>query len=130
MAMSTDEEAIRNLLGRHAQLTDDGDVAGRVKLYVEDGAYQMGEQRSVGRQQIEASFSATAPNMAGGKHVTSNMVIELQSGTADVRTDFAYFRTSVDGVTAVAVGRYYDKVEKHDGEWLIRERRIVPVTPG
>src|SRR5580692_3353729 len=35
--MATDEDAIRDLVGLHAQLTDDGEYEERVKLYTEDG---------------------------------------------------------------------------------------------
>jgi uncharacterized protein (TIGR02246 family) len=128
--MSTDEEAIRGLLGKLAQLTDDGDVDERVKLYLDDGTFEMGGRRASGRDEIAAAFAATAANAQGGKHITANTVIELQEDKADVRTDWVYFRGMADGVVPAAIGRYYDKLEKKSGGWLIRERRIVPTAPG
>jgi 3-phenylpropionate/cinnamic acid dioxygenase small subunit len=124
--MSTDEEMIRNLLGRHAQLTDDGEVAERVKLYLDDGVFQMGDRRSTGHQEIEAAFSVSA-GVKGGKHITANMVIDVRSEKASVQTDFTFLRATAEGVVIVAVGRYYDSLEKHQGGWMIRERRIVPL---
>jgi ketosteroid isomerase-like protein len=127
--MSTDQEAIRNLLGKHAQLTDDGEVAQRVKLYVDDGAFQMGTRRSSGLAEIEAAFAANAANAKGGKHITSNMVIDLSNDEAHVQTDFAFFSTTDKGIVPAATGRYYDTLVKHDGVWLYRERRVVILTP-
>ena len=125
--MSTDEEAIRKVLGTLVQLTDDGDVNERLKLYAEDGVFELGGRRVTGHAEIAAVFSANAATAKGGKHITSNMVIELQDAKADVRTDWAVFRATADGVVPVAIGRYYDTLEKRDDQWLIRERRAVPL---
>ncbi len=122
--MISDHDAIRNLLGRHAQLADDGDVDQRVDLYTADGAFQMGERRSIGHEELRAGFAATASGAKGGKHILSNTVIELEGATAQVQTDFAVFRASAEGIAAMATGRYYDTLAKHGDHWLISERRL------
>jgi len=123
--MSSDEDAIRNLLGRHAQLTDDGDVGARVSLYLDDGAFEMGGRRSSGHAELRTAFTETAARLKNGKHMTANMVIAVESDRATVQTDWTYMRVSTDGVEATAVGRYFDTLEKLRGMWLIRERRVV-----
>jgi len=122
--MSADTDAIRNLLGRHAQLADDGDVDLRVDLYVPDGIFIMGERRSVGRDQLRAAFGATAATPRGGKHILSNTVIEHQGSGAKVQTDFAVFRNSPEGIVPFAIGRYYDTLVKLDDGWRFAERRL------
>jgi hypothetical protein len=57
------------------------------------------------------------------------MVIDLNGDRADVRTDFAMVKPSPEGNTVLAVGRYYDVLEKHDGAWLYRERKITFLLP-
>src|SRR5438067_827193 len=94
VGMTTDEEAIRNLIGRHAQLTDDGLAEERVQLYVKDGVFIQGDQRYEGHDAITTAFSAGKDPARRGKHITSNMVIELEGDKADVRTDFAMVKPS------------------------------------
>ena len=127
--MTTDEEAIRNLVGLHAQLTDDGLAEDRVQLYVKDGVFIQGDQRFEGHDEITKAFSAGKDPARRGKHITSNMVIDLKGDHADVRTDFIMVKPSAEGNTVLAVGRYYDILEKHDGKWLYRERKITFVLP-
>jgi hypothetical protein len=128
-AMTTDEESIRNLIGMHAQLTDDGLAEDRVNLYVKDGVFIQGEQRSEGRDELTKTFSLGKDPARRGKHITSNMVIDIKGDRAEVRTDFAMVKPSPEGMNVLAIGRYYDILEKHDGEWLYRERKITFLTP-
>ena len=57
------------------------------------------------------------------------MVIDIKGDRAEVRTDFAMVKPSPEGMNVLAIGRYYDILEKHDGEWLYRERKITFLTP-
>src|SRR5207245_9262051 len=90
----TDEEAIRTLVARHAQLTDDGAVSERVKLYVEDGVFDMAGQRVVGREAMAEAWGKTAETARQRKHITSNTVIEIEGDSAKVQTAFAFFRVA------------------------------------
>ena len=122
--MPTDEEAIRNLIGLHSQLTDDGDYERRVDLYTDDGVFTMGEATSVGREELLASFAATSAPERRGKHITANTVLEIDGDTASARTDFFFSLPSADGPKPLAAGRYFDTFAKRDGRWLYTRRQI------
>jgi ketosteroid isomerase-like protein len=120
----TDEEAIRNLIGLHSQLTDDGAYEQRVELYTEDGVFIMGDATSSGREELTAAFAATSAPERRGKHITANTVMEIDGDTAGVRTDFFFLLPSPDGLKPLAAGRYVDTFVKVGGQWRYRERRI------
>ena len=122
--MPTDEEAIRNLIGLHSQLTDDGDYEQRVDLYTDDGAFTMGDATSTGREELLASFAATSAPERRGKHITANTVLEIDGDTASARTDFFFSLPSPDGPKPLAAGRYFDTFAKSDGRWLYTQRQI------
>jgi ketosteroid isomerase-like protein len=120
----TDEEAIRNLIGLHSQLTDDGDYERRVELYTEDGVFTMGDATSTGREELSAAFAATSAPERRGKHITANTVMDIDGDSASVQTDFFFLLPSADGLKPLAAGRYFDTFVKVGGHWLYRERRI------
>jgi uncharacterized protein (TIGR02246 family) len=120
----TDEEAIRNLIGLHSQLTDDGDYERRVDLYTDDGVFTMGDATSTGRDELLATFAATSAPERRGKHITANTVMEIEGDTASARTDFFFSLPSPDGLKPLAAGRYADAFVKRDGRWLYSRRLI------
>jgi uncharacterized protein (TIGR02246 family) len=120
----TDEEAIRNLIGLHSQLTDDGDYERRVDLYTDDGVFTMGDSTSTGRDELLATFAATSAPERRGKHITANTVMEIEGDTASARTDFFFSLPSPDGLKPLAAGRYADAFVKRDGRWLYSRRLI------
>ncbi len=122
--MPTDEEAIRNLLGLHSQLTDDGAYEQRVELYTDDGVFIMGEATSTGREEMSAAFAATSAPERRGKHIIANTVMEIDGDTANAQTDFFFLLPSADGLKPLAAGRYYDTFAKKNGRWLYTQRRI------
>ncbi|MGA7419498.1 MAG: nuclear transport factor 2 family protein [Acidimicrobiales bacterium] len=122
--MPTDEEAIRNLIGLHSQLTDDGDYERRVDLYTDDGVFTMGDATSTGRDELLATFAATSAPERRGKHITANTVMEIEGDTASARTDFFFSLPSPDGLKPLAAGRYADVFVKRDGRWLYSRRLI------
>jgi uncharacterized protein (TIGR02246 family) len=120
----TDEEAIRNLIGLHSQLTDDGDYERRVDLYTDDGVFTMGDATSTGRDELLATFAATSAPERRGKHITANTVMEIEGDTASARTDFFFSLPSPEGLKPLAAGRYADAFVKRDGRWLYARRLI------
>lgn len=127
--MPEDREAIRELIHRHAQLTDDAEVEPRVLLYAPDGRFT-GPDGSVaeGHAAIRAAFSKTAPSAKGGKHITSNVVVELDGDRATAFTDFAFFRVGTGGLTPFAAGRYHDTFVRTAGGWRYASRVISILT--
>jgi len=84
--MPTDEDAIRNLIALHAQMTDDGEAKERVNLYTEDGEFDFAGVKSVGRDALAATFAASSDPARRGKHITANMVIEIDDARGVART--------------------------------------------
>jgi ketosteroid isomerase-like protein len=123
-----DEGAVRaelmELVGRHAQLTDDGDWETRVGLYTEDGEFTSldGVPRR-GGDALREAFSATAGRIAG-KHITSNTVLVVEGDRASGLTDYAFFMVTKDAIVPTSVGRYHDEFVKGSDGWRFRSRRI------
>ena len=123
-----DRVALLELIGRHAQLTDDGDWETRVALYTDDGEFtSLDGVLRTGRNALKESFSATAGRMAG-KHITSNTVLEINGDRASGLTDYAFFLVTTEGISAISVGRYHDVFVKGPDGWRFRSRRILPLT--
>jgi uncharacterized protein (TIGR02246 family) len=120
----SEEEAIRNLIGLHSQLTDDGDYERRVDLYTPDGVFVMGDATSTGKEELKVAFASTSAPERRGKHITANTVMEIDGDTARAATDFFFLLPSPDGLKPLAAGRYADTFVKRDGRWLYTERRI------
>jgi 3-phenylpropionate/cinnamic acid dioxygenase small subunit len=127
---AADRIELIELVGRHAQLTDDGEWETRVGLYTEDGEFTSldGVLRR-GRDELREAFSATAGRITG-KHITSNTVLTLDGDRASGRTDYAFFMVTGDAIVPGSVGRYHDEFVKGSDGWRFRSRRIVPLTGG
>jgi len=123
-----DRVELFELVGRHAQLTDDGDWETRVDLYTEDGEFTSldGVLRR-GRDELRQAFSATAGRMVG-KHITANTVVTIDGDRASGRTDYAFFMVTGDAILPASVGRYHDEFVKGSDGWRFRSRRIEPLT--
>jgi hypothetical protein len=120
--MPTDEDVIRNLIGRHAQLTDDAATKERVQLYVEDGVFTMGPTTATGHDQLLEAFTVGSAPERLGKHVTANTVVEVKGDTAEANTDFLFILPKPEGLTPFAVGRYTDTFTKVNGQWFFKKR--------
>jgi 3-phenylpropionate/cinnamic acid dioxygenase small subunit len=62
------------------------------------------------------------------KHVTTNITIEInqEAGTALSRSYFTALQ-ALPGLALqpIAVGRYHDRFDYHDGQWRFTERRVL-----
>ena len=61
------------------------------------------------------------------KHVTTNIVIEVdeEAGTALSRSYFTALQALPDfSLQPIVSGRYQDRFERSDGQWLFVERRV------
>src|SRR6185436_3482094 len=98
--MSEDREAIRDLIHRHAQLGDDAETEARLALYVEDGSFTGPDGvPAQGLAAVRAAFEKNAATAKGGKHITSNILIDVDGDKAKASTDFAVFRHGTGGLT-------------------------------
>ena len=101
--MPTDEEAIRNLIGLHSQLTDDGEYERRVQLYTEDGVFDRGP-----------GLTSTTGNKAMGALLAS------PAHQAAIAGGLAHFtglpHVTIDGDEAVVISYLQILTPKKTGE--------------
>lgn len=127
---SADRDAIRELIAKHAQMSDDAIVEERVALYAPDGVFTGPDGvANTGHDAIRAAFSKTAAGAKGGKHITSNTVVELEGDKATAFTDFAFFRMGTGGLSPFAAGRYRDTFVKTADGWRYASRLITFLAP-
>lgn len=127
--------AIERLLHDYAARIDAGDFAGVGALFA-DGAIAMadGTRIAEGAEAVEALYVATTRRYDDDgtphtKHVTTNISVDLDDAgeRAVVRSYFTVFQGLADfPLQAIISGRYEDLVERVDGAWAFRERRMHP----
>ena len=143
-APAEDREAIRALVARSGQLLDAGEYGAYTELFSADAAYTLeADSPEIGRRMVwlhldrdaMAQLLAEAPqhvhDLAGRTHLITVDAIEFdeEMAHAAVRSTFAVFRTTPEGVSAVyAVGSYSDRMERSGPNWLISSRNVKVAT--
>jgi ketosteroid isomerase-like protein len=125
--------AIEQLLNRYCHKLDQGDVDAVVVLFAEDAVlipeYE-GSGEHTGRDAIRAWYSNYGRSVSaaarGLRHKISTAAIEIDG---DEATSACYLDAdSIDvrsGKRSLVGGRYLDKLVRREGQWLIKQRRIV-----
>lgn len=129
--MTSDEQAIRNLLFSYAEQIDRGDITGMARLF-EHAAYRAGEQAPLTDwREVERLNKSLVLIYADGtpktQHVTTNVWIEVEPGghAASARSRFTVLQAVPGAALQVIVaGRYHDRFEKADGAWRFSARHI------
>jgi ketosteroid isomerase-like protein len=128
-AVMSDEEAIRNLIGRYAHAIDDDDLATVETLLTED--VQLVENGVVltPRSRLLAMIKAFQEKMQDSevladKHLYLNSVIHVDGDRATVLSDAVVVKCDADGWHITAVGRYDDVVVRLDDGWRFSRRVI------
>ncbi len=123
-----DKAAIRELQSAYCFRMDDADFAGVAALFTPDGDWIASYRQAHGRAEIEDLLTRINPRQGDGptrKHVITNGLIELDGDQASSRTSYIAFADTGDGPAPVVVGVYMDRLARHEGEWLLAERRLV-----
>src|SRR6266567_6259471 len=122
--------AIENLIATYAELVDDGDFAA-VGILLADATFTGGTGPVSGRDAIEKMLRDNLIVYDDGtprtKHVTTNLAIDVdeQGGTATSRSYFTALQALPDmALQPIVSGRYYDRFERHQGQWRFVERRV------
>jgi SnoaL-like domain len=124
---------VANLIARYAELIDAGDFDGLAALLGEAGVGAGdGPSLLTGKEALRKLFVATTRRYPDGtpgtKHVTTNLIIEIDSGatTAAARSYFTVLQ-AVPGLPLqpILAGRYHDRFERPDGVWRFSERRYL-----
>jgi hypothetical protein len=131
--MSDDWHAIETLIMTYAERVDLGDFAGVADLF--DGAtYRsvLGDEIMVqeGSDAVLATFEGMVRRYPDGtprtKHVTTNVVVEVDGDTATSRCYFTVLQqTDVLPLQPIIGGRYQDAFAKRDGTWRFTDRLII-----
>lgn len=129
--MTSDEQAIRNLLFRYAERIDRGDLDGMARLF-EHATYRAGEQAPIADwRQVAALNQSLIRLYEDGtpktQHVTTNVRIELDpSGLAAAASSRFTVLQAAPGapLQIIVAGRYDDRFEKVDGAWRFSARHI------
>ncbi|GAB2900807.1 nuclear transport factor 2 family protein [Paraburkholderia jirisanensis] len=127
MSTADDKDAIRELLARYCFLLDDYQLPEFAALFTADGRWISRNGAATGPQEIERLLRGLVPVPGPGtrrRHLTTNVLIELQGDIATVRSYFMVVRDTPDGPAIAVAGRYEDEVVRHDEGWLFRSRRL------
>jgi hypothetical protein len=130
--MSDDWHAIETLIMTYAERVDLGDFAGVADLF--DGAtYRsaLGDDVMVqdGRDAVLSTFETLVRRYPDGtprtKHVTTNVMVELDGDTATARSYYTVMQqTEVLPLQPIICGRYHDAFAKRGGAWRFTDRLI------
>jgi SnoaL-like domain len=118
------ELAIARTLAVYCHRCDDGDFAELVDQFTTDGSFAYLGEEITGHEQLRAWFESKQPPDRRGKHLTMNVVVDIDGDRARAVSDFVFLRL-VDGSPSPAVaGRYRDELQCVNGRWLIGRREV------
>jgi 3-phenylpropionate/cinnamic acid dioxygenase small subunit len=124
------ERDIENLIGRYAELVDNGDFAGAGELFA-FGTFHGSSSAFTGTAAVAGMLHDQIRLYPNGtpltRHVTTNLIVEVdeEAGTATSRSSVTIFQATSDlPLQAIAVGRYADEFRRVDGAWWFSSRRV------
>lgn len=123
-----EKDAIREVLAEYCFRLDGGQFADMAALFTEDGTWDTAFGKATGRAAI-ADFARGLREKGPqprprGVHLTTNIVIELDSNIAKVRSNWTVVQNSASGPQIGSGGGYADELVKQNGKWLFRYRKI------
>ena len=124
-----DELQISRVLARYCHLIDDGRFDDVVALFTADGSFAFGDLAATGHAELRSWFEQMQPPELRGKHLTTNVVVEVDGDEAVVVSDFVFFAFRERRLVPMVAGRYRDELTRVDGGWLIRRRDSEQVRP-
>jgi 3-phenylpropionate/cinnamic acid dioxygenase small subunit len=132
--VTTDREAITDLVYAYAERIDVGDFEGVADLFAEaELTFEGFTQGRPGREKILAMYEASTRRYDDGtpktKHVMTNVVVEVGDDrrSATARTYFTVLQ-AVPGVLSlqpIIAGRYRDAFTHTDGSWRFSHRHML-----
>ncbi|WP_182909262.1 nuclear transport factor 2 family protein [Microbispora sp. H13382] len=128
-SVSTEDRlAVMALLAEHAYRNDHGLTDTLWELYGEKCRSEGPMGTMVGRDAIRQWGIRRLGNPSKVRHVLSNIRVFWSEGRLCATSYYVAFRdTHANAATPASVGEYHDTFEKVGDEWLLAERRVVPV---
>jgi hypothetical protein len=119
-----DRQDILDCLVREARGRDRHDAPMTSSCYWPDGADEHGHNISPGPVYGEKANIGHAAKFSANQHNLSNHTCEIEGDVANCETYVVGGLLSPDQKTCkIAIGRYFDRLEKRNGEWRIKLRR-------
>ena len=131
-APADDWHAVETLIMTYAERVDLGDFAGVAALF-EHATYRAEHGGEVASQEGSAAVLATFEGMVRRyddgtprtKHVTTNLMVELDGDSATSRCYYTVFQQTDElPLQPIIAGRYHDRFERVDGVWRFADRLI------
>jgi len=127
-----DELKIQRLLTSYAHNLDDGKFAENAEL-LKYAEFIVLSDTAQGSEEVEQFLSRGVQRHKDGTprtwHSISNPLINFSS-SGDSATCVSYFTVhqELEGfpLQPICAGRYYDRFEKHEGQWRFTSRNVVP----
>jgi len=123
---AADTQAIQNLLGRYAELIDDGDFDGLAELFthaVMASDLDEIEGAAAVRERFEATTRRHEDRTPRTSHVITNPIIELDGDRATCRSRYTVLQAVGSfALQPIICGRYADEFECVDREWRFTRR--------
>lgn len=132
----TDELAIRNLVARISQLTDDGDPDEYAHCFADGATWEMPGAPRHGRDDIRAglldrrAIKACGPGTESRHMITTLSVRTDGSDRASAESTWMFCTELRTGPIVRATGRYSDDLVRTDEGWQVLRRRVVLDTTG
>ena len=117
---------IQQLYSYYARDVDSGTQRDASWMYTDDGVWDLGGTRFVGKAALEEFYANVPPGMArnGVRHFSTNLVlVPTAEGARGSAYMLALERKSQDGETEITVwGKYEDRLVKTPAGWRFKER--------
>ncbi len=117
---------IQQLYSYYARDVDSGTMRDASWMYTDDGVWDVGGQRVVGREALKKFYVATPPGMAknGVRHFSTNIVlVPTQEGARGSAYMMALERRSQQEQVGITTwGKYEDRLVKTPKGWRFKER--------
>lgn len=120
-----DKDSIRETLANYCFYTDSGQADRFADLFTKDGVWDGGPFGYCGDQEaLRAFMKRTGAASVGLKHMTTNIVIDLDGDHAWVKSYVLVLGRADQGNPIFFAGHYHDVMVRRDGSWLFKSRRI------
>jgi uncharacterized protein (TIGR02246 family) len=119
--VTTDREAIHDLLAAYALTLDAEDIEGCVALFTDDAEFVVFGSTVCGRDALREMF-IRAPH---GIHLTGMLLADIGRDTATARAQVLFVNA---GTHELRLALYDDELTKVNGQWRFRRRRCRFIT--
>jgi len=126
-----DKEEIRDLITRYCLYIDSGRYDEWVRCFTDDGVFDspiLGRwQGKTALRQFTEKYRAWT-GAAQPRHCVMNVLINVEGSHATGEC-YLLMTHAAEGKTELIIsGRYEDQIEKVNGKWLFKERKVRPDT--